>query len=686
MNQYLLAATIAALSAVSSALAQPQITQIEVNQSLGAQLNGTLNFVSGKDTVVRVYLDSAVAIDPTQTSLKINKDGQDVTTLTPRPASQPVNIVEFLCPDRPTCGGWAAGSYVFTAVVNGVTKATDAGAYKFQDRVGLRILARPVKANYNGVITSVADDRWRRAWEYTRGVYPVAADKVFWDVREEFDASDPKYNLETNDGRLALWETLTNLVPPHCAANPKGSGCYDLVVGFISDRPNTYPNGTLQGFTYGRPSNIVVASDEDMEATIAHEIAHTFGVGDTYDGGSFACTVNPAPDGFNGKSFGGDGSQQVSCTSGRVTYPGASATTIPAAAAPYDVGGRGALPDMADFMGSGTKQSQYWITPDVYNVLFTGMAPPAPPPPSNNTAMDQTTATSKRLLFYAGVINAQGQVKAEPWWGLLSSEAVTDSKGDTQIQAVDANGAVLATQAFNLQFYVNSRPPRVVDWAPFEGAVRFPDGTARFQIVQKGTVIFDLPVSANDPVVVALTPTSAGANLDGPQTISWMASDADGDALVYTVEYNPRPSDPTSDWIVLANDISSTQWNDDFSTLPGAAAGQIRITASDGIRSSQALSQTFVVSYKAPLAYINALDSNTFAVGSEVRLRAEAEDLQDGILDGKALTWTSSISGPIGSGSEIVVTTLPAGAHTITLTATNSAGLTTTQTVAITVQ
>ncbi len=60
-------------------------------------------------------------------------------------------------------------------------------------------------------------------------------------------------------------------------------------------RPDTYPNGRLQGYTMGSPANIVVASDEDAAATIAHEIAHNFGIGDAYDGGRFS-QANPPPD------------------------------------------------------------------------------------------------------------------------------------------------------------------------------------------------------------------------------------------------------------------------------------------------------------------------------------------------------------------------------------------------------
>ena len=47
------------------------ITEIEVNQALGKQFKGALDFVAGKDTVVRAFLDSEVVVDPSQTKLSV---------------------------------------------------------------------------------------------------------------------------------------------------------------------------------------------------------------------------------------------------------------------------------------------------------------------------------------------------------------------------------------------------------------------------------------------------------------------------------------------------------------------------------------------------------------------------------------------------------------------------------------
>ena len=669
-----------ALALALPAWCQPKITAIEVNQSIGLQLNGNLNFVAGKDTAVRVFLDGLATIDttPAQTFLNVFRDGNLIATVNTANAG-PTAAIDFLC-DRSACQNWAAGSYRFEATVNGGTKqTTDGTAYNFVPRIGLRILVRPVKANYGGVITSVRGDAWKTAWTFTRRTYPIASDQIYWDVREELDASS--LDLETDSGRQQLWIALTNLLPEHCLANPKGNGCYDLIVGFISDRPRGYPNGVLQGYTYGRPTNIVVASDEDMPATIAHEIGHIYGVGDTYDGGSLNCVVNPAPDGFNGKNF-SDPTQPASCTAGRLTYPGASATLIPAATAhPYDLL-QGALPDVADFMGSGTLQKNFWITPEVYNQLFNGLAPPAPSGQSNPLA----NAAPQRVLFFEGTITATGQTQILPWYSAMSADAVTDSTGATQIQGVDNSGNVLSSTAFNPQFFVLTNPPATVTAAPFEGAVRFPDGVVKFQIVQNGAVLYEAKVSANDPVVSGVSPTSSGLTLDGPQTITWAATDADGDSLTYMVEYNPRPTDPNSDWLVLATGLTTPQWQDDFGTLPGGSAAAVRITATDGLRASAALSQNFAVSFKAPSVFIDALAVSTLKQADMIELTGEAEDVQDGDLDGTNLVWSSDIAGKLGTGSEIHVTGLASGTHNITLTATNSAGLTTSKSIQIQVQ
>jgi len=59
-------------------------------------------------------------------------------------------------------------------------------------------------------------------------------------------------------------------------------------------------------------------------------------------------------------------------------------------------------------------------------------------------------------------------------------------------------------------------------------------------------------------------------------------------------------------------------------------------------------------------------------------------DLENGSLGNSALSWVSSIDGALGAGQLLEVSLWP-GVHTITLTATDSGGLTSTASIPITV-
>jgi uncharacterized protein (TIGR03437 family) len=672
----------------ASARAQSvSISQVEVNQAVGAQANNTRNFVAGKDTIVTALLASPVTIDTTQTTLTIQRDGRIVATLAPKMEGAAISAVEFPCPTRSTCGDWVAGSYVFTATVNGVTLMTP--PTQFQARRALRILAVPIRANYTNAtaganITTVPDDRWKTAVGYLRRVYPVGADQIDWVIREQFDASNVKYNQETEEGQRALWDALNLLQPAGCDSTPKPANCVDFIVGFVSDRAGGYPSGSTQGFTYGMPTSIVVARDEDMEATTAHEIAHLYGVGDTYAGGAFRCNVNPSPDGVFGTDFDNMQNKKYSCTAGRTTYPSGQATNIPATTRAYEVGGRGLLGAIGDYMGSGLPQNMNWTTPEVYNAIFNGLAPltlPATPQlQSFVSAVTPAAATPQRLLQFSGFIDTSNQISAEPWYSFTSSQPDTDTTSDLMIQAVGSEGTILASQAIEPNFYLLENPPRVTTIAPFHGNVRFPSATTKFQIVLLGKLLYSVNVSASDPKVFNVSPTAAGSSQSGKQTITWGGSRADGGMLNYRVEYSPTPSNPES-FIILATNLTATSWTEDFSAVPGSKAAQIRITATDGIRAASAMSQSFMVPAKMPEVLIRPLTSTLFQKGALVQLAGEVDDIQDGSFPEASLLWTSSLDGKLGTGNTLELSRLSLGNHAITFTATNSSGMSASATV-----
>ncbi len=86
---------------------------------------------------------------------------------------------------------------------------------------------------------------------------------------------------------------------------------------------------------------------------------------------------------------------------------------------------------------------------------------------------------------------------------------------------------------------------------------------------------------------------------------------------------------------------------------------------------------------EAPTVQIDApADSTTFLLTDQINLLAQATDLQDGTLTGTSLVWVSDIDGTLGSTEDLTVL-LTQGAHTIVVTATNSLGLSDTDSVSV---
>ena len=663
------------------------VENIEINQAIGKLYNGApnTNFVAGKATVVRAFMTEAVTVDPNTTSATITRDGQNVTTLQPKAYSIPTRVVDFLCPSMAACGGWAAGSYEFKVTVNGGTAKSTAGTtYNFQVRQRLKILARPVKANFGGTVVSVPNDGWKSSWTYVRAVYPVAEDGITWDVRDEFDATNlPNVTIDMNteDGRKALWDALAALQPASCTTNPAEQGCYDLIVGFIGQNPRDGAT-RLAGYTYTGPGDlssvaIAVATDSDFAATVAHEIAHTRQLGDTYKNGSINCTLNPAADGVSGTDF--NTQQPTTCNAGRQPANNidgkynVDGTLIPESVNPYDVGGPGPLPNRADFMGSGSGQpsSATWITPDSYVRLFSQLAPAQPPAPT--VRKGATVATP--AVEFGGSVTQAGVVTLQPWHSFQHDGPIPPVSGPYSVRAVDASGNTLASQGFRPSFFVLTNPPTKVTNAPFGGVVAFPANTAKFQILNGTAVLKEIVVSGASPVVSQVTPTAPGQTLSGRSTITWSAADADGDALTFEVEYAPDVTLAEPEWELIGSNLTSRSLSYDFSGLPGGRHAVIRVTASDGLRSGSAVSAEFSVPFKAPEVFIDNETNSNYEEGDDIELSGSAVDLQDEVIPDEHLVWTSNISGKLGVGGDIV-TTLPPGEHTITLTATNSAGVT----------
>jgi hypothetical protein len=246
----------------------------------------------------------------------------------------------------------------------------------------------------------------------------------------------------------------------------------------------------------------------------------------------------------------------------------------------------------------------------------------------------------------------------------------------------DANGGVLAV-------YPLPAAEAGAHGAPagnpvFAQLLPYPADTAFIRLRMDAEILAERVVSANAPVVRVLSP-NGGETVAGPVEVTWEASDADGDALTYTVMYS---DDGGASWAPIATDVRET-----IARLPsrdgmaGSERALVRVLASDGVLTgSDDSDAAFTVPDATPRLYIAApAPGAEFPQDSSVILIGTAFDLEDGALSGDALRWRSNVDGDLGAGAQLTTSALSRGEHEIELVATDSAGGTSRRTVGITI-
>jgi hypothetical protein len=174
-------------------------------------------------------------------------------------------------------------------------------------------------------------------------------------------------------------------------------------------------------------------------------------------------------------------------------------------------------------------------------------------------------------------------------------------------------------------------------------------------------------VSTNAPTVTVLSP-NGGEVFTDTAIVSWTATDADLDPLIYVLQYS---ADDGTSWQAVAVGITGTTvYTLDLSLLPGSDQGRMRVIASDGVNTGMDTSDgTFHVARKAPRAHILSPASGSSLLSEQTLiLVGEGTDVENGVLPDSALNWQSSLSGTLGTGRMLAVTGLAPGTHVITLT------------------
>lgn len=353
-----------------------------------------------------------------------------------------------------------------------------------------------------------------------------------------------------------------------------------------------------------------------------------------------------------------------------------------------------------------------WISPFTWNKMSgkldaAVMAAAASHGVDNRNTLLYTTAVSQSLVVNATVYNTN-TVTNPTKLGEIGDLYLVDTGVDMPVIGGDyaielRNGdAVLASKSFVVNFESEYDPhgeahshahhspdahagedpgdPSPTSKADLTFVMTWMPGTTHVVLVHNGQVIDSRAISANKPTVAVTNPAQPVEWPAGSvQTLTWTGSDADNDALSYTVLFS---ADGGANWGVMATELSTPTLEIDVNAMAGTDNGLFRIIATDGINIGYGDSAQVKIPNKAPVPLISEPGANrVFLPGQLVVLQGSALDLEDGRLDEGKLNWSSDKQGALGTGASLPTNTLQPGEHQITLNVADSQGATASTTV-----
>jgi len=310
------------------------------------------------------------------------------------------------------------------------------------------------------------------------------------------------------------------------------------------------------------------------------------------------------------------------------------------------------------------------------------------------TDFGSTSSASSLLLTEDPAVLISGIVTPTVGTGSLESvftlnapsSIPTPDSGSYTIRFEDHAGQELASYDFEPAFGVPANAPTNADAlsvGTFALLLPWDQNTNRIVLLHDTQELDSHLASSNAPSV-ELTYPNGGESLSGSATVSWSASDLDGDPLEYVLQYSP---DAGSSWLTLATDWPSTTYELDLEMLPGTDQGLMRVFASDGFHTAQDQSDAiFSVAKHPPRAYIWRPETDSLYYGEQmIILEGLAQDNEDGTLTDTAFSWSSDLDGALGAGNSLAIraSALTEGNHTITLAAQDSDGQTGTDIISI---
>jgi uncharacterized repeat protein (TIGR01451 family) len=261
---------------------------------------------------------------------------------------------------------------------------------------------------------------------------------------------------------------------------------------------------------------------------------------------------------------------------------------------------------------------------------------------------------------------------------------VVPAPGDYALQLRSVTGTILSSTSFTVSFKSEysahnggnhegpGTPDPTVD-ATVQFVVPWVDGTASLAVVKGASTLITRSVSASNPMVQITAPSTAVTWTAGTTgTLAWTGTDADGDALTYSVLY----SHDGLQWDLLATGLTTTVYGVPVDALKGGNSAAFRVVANDGVLTGDDETDFPInVPDKAPVALITSpASSGALENGTLLVLQGTGVDFEDGTLPDVSMSWSGDRVGALGTGPSMPVPGLLPGWHVFTLTVTDSTG------------
>jgi len=659
------------------------IKMIEVNQNLSYGFDTDTgefyvidNFIAGKETAIFIDLDKPFD-SGTAVKLYIERNDELVAEFADYELID-ANTLLFHPGDISEVDAWAQGKYTFTftmgdSIAKRTTELNKAGPMK--------ALAVPMICNYGGEIISCTGD-WKDGVTMLTALYPVARDDVEYVLGQEQDFSDERYDLKTDGGQRLTWRILCELQTPN--------NDYTMIIGFMPT-PVVDNTGILFGYTYGGEVTVVSEADDSMMATVVHEIAHCYNIGDEYPSGGLNNILNAPPYGmkgydyYKGRNYDAVGEKEHVIGGPAYGIPGSGSVVYDQQRA-YWLEGRQIMGPLTSYMGNGhgTVSFDFWTSSDIWNHLFNVFTGRTDIDGEANgeatrTSGDGTPGEQITVLEIRGAFDTPGVFTPDPWYSYTAGDSSLTSNESGEYSAVvyDRNGQQLSITYFDVtdDYYKTTEEGSLLGSSigiPIRIIIRFPDTASKVVIYQGSRAIYTENLSANAPVVNFIC-LSEGQALGNNVTLTWDASGADGNDLTFQIWYYRAPDD----MYLVASDVNGNSLNVDLTKFPGSDSGWFGILATDGSRTGMSETPKVSVPFNAPDILTNIPDGKQYKSGDPINIQGRVKDPQDGwLLDG--FEWYVNGKLVEGNGSShlmLAPNTLTPGTYTITIKVTNSAGV-----------